>query len=41
MLILILIYVQYSQIAMFSFEKGSNGQIKSLNFHRPTKKFPL
>ena len=41
MLILILIYVQYSQIAMFSFEKGSNDQINSLDFHHPTKKFPL
>ena len=42
MLILILIDVQYSQKAVFSFEKGSNGQNhSSSSSHHPVKKFPL
>ena len=41
MLILILIDVQYLQKAVFSFEKGSNGQNHSSSgFHHPVKKFP-
>ena len=40
MLILILIDVQYSQKAAFSFEKDLNGQSHSSSgFHHPVKKF--
>ena len=39
MLILILIHVQYSQNAVFSFEKGSNRQNYSFSSsHHPVKK---
>ena len=38
MLILILIDVLYSQKAVFSFEKGSNGQNHSSCSHHPVKK---
>ena len=41
MLILILIDVQYSQNAVFSFEKGSNHQNHSSSSHHLVKKFPL
>ena len=37
MLILILIDVQYSQKAVFSFEKGLNGQNHSSGSHHPIK----
>ena len=41
MLILILIDVQYSQKAVLSFEKGSNGQNHSSSgSHHPVKKIP-
>ena len=41
MLILILIDVQYSEKAIFSFEKGSNGQnIPSSGSQHPVKKVP-
>ena len=42
MLILILIDVQYSQKAVFSFEKGSNGQnyLLFFKFQPPSKKIP-
>ena len=40
MLILILIDVQYSQKAVFSFEKGLNGQIHSSGSHHQVKKSP-
>ena len=41
MLTLILIDVQYSQNAVFSFEKGSNRQIHSSSgSHHPVKEFP-
>ena len=40
MLILILIDVQYSQTAVFSFEKGLNGQNYSSGSHYPVKKIP-
>ena len=40
MLILILIDVQYSQKAVFSFEQGSNGQNHSSGSHHPVKKSP-
>ena len=41
MVILILIDVQYSQNAVFSFEKGSNCQNHSSSgSHHPVKKFP-
>ena len=40
MLILILIDIQYSQNAVFSFEKGLNRQNHSSSrFHQPVKKF--
>ena len=38
MLILVLIDVQYSQKAIFSFEKGSIGQNHSSGSHHPVKK---
>ena len=42
MLIVILIDVQYSQKAAFSFENGSNSQIHSSSGSlHPVKKFPL
>ena len=42
MLTLILICVQYVQNAVFSFEKGSNGQKQSLwNLHHPIIPPPL
>ena len=40
MLILILVDIQYSQKAVFSFEKGSNHQNQSLGSLHPVKKFP-
>ena len=41
MLILVLIDVQYSQKAVFSFEKGLNRQNHSSSGpHHPVKKFP-
>ena len=41
MLILILIDVQYWQEAVFSFEKGLNGQDHSSDSHYVVKKFHL
>ena len=42
MLTLILICAQYVQNAVFSFEKGSNGQKQSLwNLHHPITPLPL
>ena len=40
MLILILIDVQYSQKAVFSFEEGLNGQNHSSGSHHQVKKIP-
>ena len=40
MLILVLIDVQYSQKAVFSFEKGLNGQNHCSGFHHPVKNHP-